>query len=456
MRSIRTLLSTVVEENVREMWIPAGVPVKIPRFGGSLLGSQSSLEETVTFCPAMTAEEARDMVEFQQKFNELCHDRQRQQAVNLEPCLLFVTHDHTVINFGNPNEGTEVYIPEAVLDHRHDLKVSGVDELVHNAENGMWEPFHPRLVWNPDEQTVYVIGGVGGPKTSPAKHYHSSVERIDMGKLDSGSRLTCFPRDLRWTDLSICFESKEGNLQGGALTHFGTFAACMFQKHLVVLGGFRKQKSISSTSVKRRRSDQVSAFKPGGQFVWRSLAPLPMALSSSAAVPFQGSLFSVGGVDDTGCAVRRVFKLNGIQCGTWECVPYLRHPRKLAAVFSDSRYLFVFGGCDGSHEEWLCSAEKYDPELNIWTSLPSMPQPLMFPYAFEVFGEVFVVGKNASVPVFKFCRRTEKWEDGPVSFFDCATPPEAMARNEDIMIRGQFVLVGQQPTQSFGFGESVF
>ena len=464
MRSIRKQLSTVVEERTQEMWIPANVPVKIPGFaGGGTFGSKSNPEDTVTFRPSMTAEEARGIEDFQKTFNSCYLVRKRQRTVNLEPCLLFVTHDHTVVNFGNPNTGSEVYVPQTVLEHRQHLRVSGMEDLVQDLDGGeISEPAHPRMVWNPDEHCVYVIGGVGGPKTSPGRHYHSTLERFEVGQLDNGngSRLSCFLNDLRWTNLSPSFESQnskskgsESQRDGGELTHYGTFAACMYDEHLVVSGGFRKPRSQSSASVRRRRSDHVSAFRPGGAFVWRSLAPLPLALSSSAMVSFQGSLFVVGGVDDTGCAVRSVFKLDGLQSLQWTCESTMQHPRKLAAVFSDAKHLFVFGGIDGRHGEWLDSVEMFDPGLDTWTLLPPMPQPLKFPYAFEVFGEVFVVGKNAGAPVFKFCRQTKRWEKKPMSFFDGNSSYSAgSGGSTEIGVRGQFVLVGQHPSCSLTDG----
>jgi len=461
MKIIRTRLSTDVEERVQEMWIPAGVPVKIPWFGdGDSEGSSGrGLEETITFHPTLTAEEARRMEEFQNNFESSYLVRHKKQTINLEPCLLFVTHNHTVINFGNPTEGSEVYVPEIVLDHRHRLQDSGVEDLIRNFNEDVTEPVHPRMVWNPDEHCVYVVGGVGGPKTSPVRHYHSTLERFGVGPLDGGdsnrSSLSCFPGDLRWTKLLPRFESTEnvGLQKSGGLTHFGTVAACMYKQHLLVLGGFRKQRSVSGSS-RHRRSDHVSAFRPGGEFVWRSLAPMPMALSCSSAVSFQGSLFVVGGVNNTGCAVQSVFKLEGLMCGFWTCVSALLQPRKLAAVFSDTSNLFVFGGYGGCSGDWLASAEMYDPELDTWTPLPPMPQPLLFPYAFEVFGDVFVVGKNVGAPVFKFCRQSKTWEQKPLSLFGYeAAPSFSVGDNAEVGLRGQFVLVGQQPPCSFGEGQ---
>jgi Kelch motif len=174
--------------------------------------------------------------------------------------------------------------------------------------------------------------------------------------------------------------------------------------------------------------------------IWGTIPPMPIALQEVGVAAFEGRVYVVGGLDETG-AGRNTLEIFNTRTGRWETGPPLpasiHHPnvaavgsklyvaggytgstfqavgttfeldtdrmtwtrkadmptaRGAGAAVGYNGRLYVFGGDRGLS---VSDAEVFDPATNSWSTLAPMPTPRNHIGAAEVRGKIYVIGGRA-------------------------------------------------------------
>jgi non-specific serine/threonine protein kinase len=186
--------------------------------------------------------------------------------------------------------------------------------------------------------------------------------------------------------------------------HHTTAAA--YRGELVVAGGWVPRGANLSATV----SKDVFALR-GGR--WVALPPLRHARAAAAAAVAGGRLIVVGG-QANGRLVRQTEVFDGRRWREGAAMPTARE--HLAAT-SDGRSLYAVGGRDLSADRNTGALERYEPEADRWTKLPSMPTPAGSLGAAVVRGHVVAVGGEGPNRVLgavqSFDLKSGKWSQLP-------------------------------------------
>lgn len=121
------------------------------------------------------------------------------------------------------------------------------------------------------------------------------------------------------------------------------------------------------------------------QDAWQELPPMPVELSSGAAVGLDGQLYLFGGVPGDGQSLLR------FDPGTaeWQTLAQLNQPREHIAAVAYQGRIYVFGG---RWREDLTSMEIYDPAADTWTLGPDMRTARAGHAAAVVGDRIYVLG----------------------------------------------------------------
>lgn len=113
-----------------------------------------------------------------------------------------------------------------------------------------------------------------------------------------------------------------------------------------------------------------------------------------AAVTMGRYIYLIGGMSMQEVAEVKTVQRYDVEKQTWASVADMCEPRyELTAVNYKDKYIFVFGGTDGSaHRECLKSVERYDPHTDRWSYMKSMHQPRSSAFAFVHDEKIFVIG----------------------------------------------------------------
>ena len=113
-----------------------------------------------------------------------------------------------------------------------------------------------------------------------------------------------------------------------------------------------------------------------------------------AAVTMGRYIYLIGGMSMQEVAEVKTVQRYDVEKQTWASVADMCEPRyELTAVNYKDKYIFVFGGTDGSaHRECLKSVERYDPQTDRWSYVKSMHQPRSSAFAFVHDEKIFVIG----------------------------------------------------------------
>lgn len=113
-----------------------------------------------------------------------------------------------------------------------------------------------------------------------------------------------------------------------------------------------------------------------------------------AAVTMGGYIYLIGGMSMQEVAEVKTVQRYDVEKQTWASVADMCEPRyELTAVNYKDKYIFVFGGTDGSaHRECLKTVERYDPQNDRWSYVKSMHQPRASAFAFVYNEKIFVIG----------------------------------------------------------------
>jgi len=130
---------------------------------------------------------------------------------------------------------------------------------------------------------------------------------------------------------------------------------------------------------------------------WTSVAPMPEPkVLHGAATGSDGRVYAFGGTSNDGPSVTASAFAYDVSADTWTPVaPMAGGPRRYFACTSDANGLiYVMGGYDFSGPPFaLDRVERYDPQLDRWTQLPSMPTRRQGPAAATgLDGRIYVMG----------------------------------------------------------------
>ena len=113
-----------------------------------------------------------------------------------------------------------------------------------------------------------------------------------------------------------------------------------------------------------------------------------------AAVTMGRFIYLIGGMSMQEVAEVKTVQRYDVERQAWTSVADMCEPRyELTAVNYKDRYIFVFGGTDGSaHRECLKTVERYDPQTDRWSYVSPMHQPRSSAFAFVHNEKIYVIG----------------------------------------------------------------
>jgi len=168
-------------------------------------------------------------------------------------------------------------------------------------------------------------------------------------------------------------------LRGGVGSMLSEFPA-LFPSQVYAVGG---TDGTAETLSSVERFDSASCM-------WEAVPPLLQPRESCAAVAANGTIYVLGGVNDSDICLSSVECFGPHTGGVWEPMPPMRFARGSAAAVAVAGQIYVVGGRDGFQS--LDSVERFDPGMRRW----DLQQPLRsarFGAAAAVLGgRVYVVG----------------------------------------------------------------
>lgn len=121
---------------------------------------------------------------------------------------------------------------------------------------------------------------------------------------------------------------------------------------------------------------------------WRTVAPLPMGVHHPASASVGGKLYVMGGYDDGGRPLNRVFEYDPA-VNRWQERSAMKTPRGALGAASINGKVYAVGGAPGRQG---VAAEVYDPSADTWTSLPNLPTPRDHLAVVAAGGKLHVIG----------------------------------------------------------------
>ncbi|XP_075058581.1 kelch repeat and BTB domain-containing protein 11 isoform X2 [Mixophyes fleayi] len=144
---------------------------------------------------------------------------------------------------------------------------------------------------------------------------------------------------------------------------------------------------------------------------WRSLTKLPEEANTKGCgvCVLYNYLFIAGGIKGSGEKAKlsnQVFCYNPLT-DSWDKVRPLSQPRSQLKLLALDGYLYAIGG------ECLFTVEKYDPRLDRWSSVASLPKGA-FAVAHEATtcnGEIYVSGGTLFYRLLKYDPKRNEWQE---------------------------------------------
>jgi N-acetylneuraminic acid mutarotase len=188
-------------------------------------------------------------------------------------------------------------------------------------------------------------------------------------------------------------------------------AAASYNDKLYVVGGYRDEYDPRSLSKELFVYDPLTDK-------WQKGAPMPTAKGALTANFINGTLYAVGGVDQSGVLDSNLAYDPNVNAWT-EKKPMPTAREHLASAVVDGK-LYVVGGRAGGLENPMPNLdvnEAYDPIKNSWTVLEPMPSKRggLAAAASSPNGSIFVYGGEERGGMFsnneKYDPRTDKWTE---------------------------------------------
>ncbi|KAM4771070.1 kelch repeat and BTB domain-containing protein 11 [Rhinophrynus dorsalis] len=146
---------------------------------------------------------------------------------------------------------------------------------------------------------------------------------------------------------------------------------------------------------------------------WRSLTKIPEEANTKGCgvCVLYNYLFIAGGIKGSGDKAKlsdQVFCYNTLT-DSWDKVRAMSQPRSQLKLVALDGYLYAVGG------ECLFTVEKYDPRLDRWSSVASLPKGA-FAVAHEATtcnGEIYVSGGTLFYRLLKYDPKRDEWQECP-------------------------------------------
>ncbi len=269
------------------------------------------------------------------------------------------------IGIGTPRQGCEAMcISNPHLRMLGAIALSVLLSPLVSAQEGTWvaKAPMPSARWGVCagvvEGKLYVVGGAAGPAG------------ISLGVVEAYDPITD-----TWTTKAPIPTPR---VQAAAAVVNGT---------LYVVGG-QFQDAFGVTFL-----DTVEAYDPRTN-TWTTRAPMPTPRSGLALGAVNGILYAVGGFVG-GLGLTNTVEAYDPKTNTWSSMAPMPTRRENLAVGVAGGFLYAFGGFGLGqlfNNVPLATVERYDPQTNTWTSIPSMPTARSGAAAASAGGLIFVVG----------------------------------------------------------------
>lgn len=172
---------------------------------------------------------------------------------------------------------------------------------------------------------------------------------------------------------------------------------------------------------------------------WLRAANKPTAVADGTAVELFDQIYVVGGRLADGTSTHNVEAYSPSQ-DAWRTISPLPQAVSGGLALTDGAFLYYFGGWNG--KEFLNIAYVYDPSTDGWRPLPPMPQSLAYAAGGALTGSLYVVGgfdgKNELDSCFLFDIVDEKWESCSPMLSPRATAGGTVIFNKLYIIGGGF------------------
>jgi len=194
---------------------------------------------------------------------------------------------------------------------------------------------------------------------------------------------------------------------------------------------------------------------------WKTLAPLSIPRSHPAVVSFQGKIYAFGGGGDhfKSLGISEVYDPEVNQWSELSSMPTIRSGAA-AAVLGDR--IFVLGGGfkkpDGRFK-FLTTVEIYHPKENRWERGPNLLQPHDYPAWAVLEGQIYIIGGHhpdateggpQTDPAFSF---SERWDGKSERWEEICPLPTPRFAASALSIHGQLWVMGGVAASPEGFHE---
>ena len=170
---------------------------------------------------------------------------------------------------------------------------------------------------------------------------------------------------------------------------FRSSAAAM-DGRLYVFGGLNAEEEILSSAER---------FDPERN-IWEALLPMGAERKGAAAAAMGGRLYVFGGSNAQDYSLSSAERFDP-ERNLWEALPPMGSERAGASAAAMRGSLYIFGGFRSSDARraeavTLSSAERFDPERNLWEVLPPMGSERWGSAAAAMGGSLYVLGGSGS------------------------------------------------------------
>lgn len=161
-------------------------------------------------------------------------------------------------------------------------------------------------------------------------------------------------------------------------------SATVLGRHLYLCGGYCGERSLAS----------AERFDPA-KGVWEGIPPMASSRGAAAAAPLGGRLFVCGGSVSERLSQEQEYLSSAERfdpsTGTWEALPRMTAERSHAAIAVLGNQVYICGGCDNRQRH--SSVERLqDSDGASWEPLPSMNEPRAASAAAAVGGRIYLCG----------------------------------------------------------------
>ena len=234
------------------------------------------------------------------------------------------------------------------------------------------------------EKKLYVIGGRKKRCWQPVKSVH--VFSISNNKLTQGPSL-----NMDRSDMTSCFHDSS--------------------RSIFVIGGNCFNRNYLETIERLVLNDEGEAV---GE--WEMITPMPVEATGSAAAALGDCLYVCGGTNKSGRM--DLVQIFNVPTGTWKLGSPMKNRRYGHSATTVGNKVYVMGGSLTKFMSSLSgSCEVYDPALNVWSSISSMPIPKYCFGAAVLNDQIYIVGgygdsTKAHRFVHVYDTQTNKWSTG--------------------------------------------